>query len=295
MIQPLMSDALAAVRPRRSVLFMPGSNARALEKARTLAADALVLDLEDAVAPEMKLQARAQVAAAVRAGGYGCREIVVRVNALGTPWGRDDLAAAADAGADAVLLPKVEAAETVSAAVAALGPKPGVWCMLETPRGILNAPAIAAASPRVTALVMGTSDLTKDLHARVTRVRLPLLTSLQLCVLAARSAGITALDGVHLDLDDDAGFVAACRQAADFGFDGKTLIHPRQVAPANEVFAPAAGDVEWARRVIAAHADALAHGRGVAVLDGRLIENLHVDDARRVLALADAIAERATH
>ena len=287
-----MSHALAAVRPRRSVLFMPGSNARALEKARTLAADTLVLDLEDAVAPEMKLQARAQVAAAVRAGGYGRREIVVRVNALGTPWGRDDLAAAADA--DAVLLPKVEAVETVSAAIASLGPKPAVWCMLETPRGILNAPAIAAASPRVTALVMGTSDLTKDLHARITRVRLPLLTSLQLCVLAARSAGITALDGVHLDLDDDAGFTAACRQAADFGFDGKTLIHPRQVATANEVFAPAAGDVDWARRVIAAHADALAHGRGVAVLDGRLIENLHVDDARRVLALADAIAERAT-
>jgi citrate lyase subunit beta / citryl-CoA lyase len=289
-----MSHGLAAVPPRRSVLFMPGSNARALEKARTLAADALVLDLEDAVAPEMKVEARARVAAAVRAGGYGRREIVVRVNALGTPWGRDDLAAAADAGADAVLLPKVEAAEAVSAAIAALGLAPAVWCMLETPRGILNAPAIAAASPRVTALVMGTSDLTKDLHARVTHERLPLLTSLQLCVLAARSAGITALDGVHLDLDDDAGFAAACRQAADFGFDGKTLIHPRQVALANEIFAPVASDVDWARRVIAAHADALARGRGVAVLDGRLIENLHVDDARRVLALADAIAERAT-
>jgi len=270
------------------VLFMPGLNARALEKARTLAADVLVFDLEDAVAPEMKVEARAQVAATVRGGGYGHREIVVRVNALGTPWGRDDLAAAA--GADAVLLPKVEAADTVSAALAALGPSPAVWCMLETPRGILNAPSIAAASPRVGALVMGTSDLTKDLHARHTRERLPLLTSLQICVLAARSAGITALDGVHLDLDDDAGFAAACRQAADFGFDGKTLIHPKQVALANEVFAPAAGDVDWARRVIAAHAEAVTRGRGVAVLDGRLIENLHVDDARRVLALADAIA-----
>src|SRR4029434_5528866 len=199
---------LTAVRPRRSVLFMPGSNARALEKARTLAADALVLDLEDAVAPELKVEARAQVAAAVRAGGYGRREIVVRVNSLGTVWGRDDLAAAADAGADAVLLPKVEAAETVSAAIAALGAAPAVWCMLETPRGILNAPAIAAASPRVAALVMGTSDLTKDLHARHTRERVPLLTSLQLCVLAARSTGITALDGVHLDLDDDTRFSA---------------------------------------------------------------------------------------
>jgi citrate lyase subunit beta/citryl-CoA lyase len=270
------------------VLFMPGSNARALEKARTLAADVLVFDLEDAVAPEMKGEARARIAATVRAGGYGHREIVVRVNALGTPWGRDDLAAAA--GADAVLLPKVESAESVSAAIAALGPAPAVWCMLETPRGILNAPSIAAASPRVNALVMGTSDLTKDLHARPTRERVPLVTSLQLCVLAARSAGITALDGVHLDLDDDAGFAAACRQAADFGFDGKTLIHPRQVALANEVFAPAAADVDWARRVIAAHAEALARGRGVVVLDGRLIENLHVDDARRLLALADAIA-----
>ena len=279
------------MRPRRSVLFMPGSNTRALEKARTLAADVLVLDLEDAVAPEMKLEARTQVAAALRAGGYGHREIVVRVNALSTPWGRDDVAAAAAAGADAILLPKVEAAETVSAAVAALGPAPAVWCMLETPRGILHAAAIAT-NPRVTALVMGTSDLTKDLHARVTRERLPLVTSLQLCVLAARSAGITALDGVHLDLDDDAGFAAACRQAADFGFDGKTLIHPGQIALANEVFAPAAGEVDWARRVIAAHADALARGRGIAVLDGRVIENLHVDDARRVLALTEAIAER---
>jgi citrate lyase subunit beta/citryl-CoA lyase len=282
----------AAVRPRRSVLFMPGSNARALEKARTLPADVLVLDLEDAVAPDKKVEARAQVAAAIKAGGYGHREIVIRVNALSTPWGRDDLAAAAAAGGDAVLLPKVESAKTVSASIEVLGSAPAVWCMLETPRGILNASSIAAASPRVTALVMGTSDLTKDLHARATRERLPLLTSLQLCVLAARSAGITALDGVHLDLEDDTGFAEACRQAADCGFDGKTLIHPRQVAVANEVFAPAASEVEWARRVIAAHADALARGQGVAVLDGRLIENLHVDDARRVLALADAIAER---
>ena len=281
------------MRPRRSVLFMPGSNARALDKARTLPADALVLDLEDAVAPDVKEQARAQVLAAVRAGGYGRRELIVRTNALGTPWGRDDVAAAATAGVDAVLLPKVESAETVSAALDVLGSGPAVWCMLETPRGILNAHAIAAASPRVAALVMGTSDLTKDLHARTTAGRGALVTSLQLCVLAARAAGISALDGVHLDLDDEAGFATACRQAADFGFDGKTLIHPKQVAMANEIFAPAAADVDWARRVIAAHADAVAHGRGVVVLDGRLIENLHVDDARRVLALAEAIAERA--
>lgn len=280
------------MKPRRSVLFMPGSNARALEKARTLPADALILDLEDAVAPEAKAAARARVLDAVRAGGYGPREVIVRVNASGTPWAAEDLGAVAHAPVDAVLLPKVESAETVTAALATLGPAPAVWCMLETPRGILNAASIAGASPRVGALVMGTSDLTKDLHARPTRDRLPLLTSLQVCVLAARAVGITALDGVHLDLDDDAGLVAACRQAADLGFDGKTLIHPRQVAAANEAFAPAADDLQWARRVIAAHAEAAAAGRGVVVLDGRLIENLHVDDARRVLALADAVAAR---
>ena len=283
----------AAMKPRRSVLFMPGSNARALEKARTLPADALILDLEDAVAPEAKSAARDRVLAAVRAGGYGPREVIVRVNGPGTPWGAEDLAAVAHAAGDAVLLPKIESAEAVSAAAAALGPTVAVWCMLETPRGILNAPSIAD-HPRVDALVMGTSDLTKDLHARPTRDRLPLLPSLGLCVLAARAAGITALDGVHLDLEDDAGLAAACRQAADLGFDGKTLIHPRQVAISNEAFAPAAGEVDWARRVIAAHAEAAARGQGVVVLDGRLIENLHVDDARRVLALAEAIATRST-
>ena len=282
------------MRPRRSVLFMPGSNARALEKARTLPADALILDLEDAVAPEAKAAARAQVLAAVRAGGYGPREVIVRLNGPGTPWGADDLAAVAQAPVDAVLLPKVESGETVTAALGRLGPTRDVWCMLETPRGVLNAAASAAASPRGGALVMGTSDLTKDLHARPSRDRIPLLTSLELCVLAARAAGITALDGVHLDLDDEAGFAAACRQAAELGFDGKTLIHPRQVAAANEAFAPSASEVDWARRVIAAHADAGAGGRGVVVLDGRLIENLHVDDARRVLALAEAIAARST-
>jgi citrate lyase subunit beta/citryl-CoA lyase len=167
-----------------------------------------------------------------------------------------------------------------------------LWCMVETPRGVLAAAEIAAADKRVAALVMGTSDLTKDLHARSTRDRIPLMISLELCVLAARAAGITALDGVHLDLDDEAGFAAACRQAAELGFDGKTLIHPRQVPAANEAFAPSGSEVDWARRVIAAHADAVAGGRGVVVLDGRLVENLHVDDARRVLALAEAIAAR---
>jgi citrate lyase subunit beta/citryl-CoA lyase len=282
-----------SVRPRRSVLFMPASNARAMDKARSLPADVVIFDLEDAVAPDAKAAARAQVLAALREGGYGRREVIVRVNALATAWGRDDLAAVATSGADGVLLPKVESPDSVVEVLGVLdrhGAPAGlpVWCMLETPRGVLGAAAIAGA-PSVAALVMGTSDLTKDLHTRHTRDRLPLLTSLGLCVLAARAAGVAALDGVHLDLDDDAGFAAACRQAADLGFDGKTLIHPKAIATANEVFAPAAADVEWARRVIAAHADAVAQGRGVVLLDGRLVENLHVDDARRVVALAEAI------
>jgi citrate lyase subunit beta/citryl-CoA lyase len=273
---------------------MPGSNARAMEKARGLPADAVVFDLEDAVAPDAKERARGQAIAAVRAGGYGRREVIVRVNALATPWGRADLAAVATSGADGVLLPKVDSPDTVRevrGALAAHGAPAelALWCMLETPRGILGAAAIATANPSVAALVMGTSDLTKDLHARHTRDRLPLLTSLELCVLAARAAGVAALDGVHLDLDDDAGFEAACRQAVDLGFDGKTLIHPKTIARANAIFAPAPPDVDWARRVIAAHAEAVAQGRGVVVLDGRLIEGLHVDEARRLVALAEAI------
>jgi len=273
---------------------MPGSNARAMEKAKSLAADAVVFDLEDAVAPDAKEQARAQAVGAARAGGYGRRELIVRVNGMATPWGRADLAAVATAGADAVLLPKVESAGAVRDALEVLvshgAPATlAVWCMLETPRGILDAAAIAMASSAVAALVMGTSDLTKDLHARHTRDRLPLVTSLGLCVLAARAAGVAALDGVHLDLDDDAGFEAACRQAADLGFDGKTLIHPRTIAKANEIFAPAPADIVWARRVIAAHAEAMTQGRGVVLLDSRLIENLHVDDAQRVVTLAEAI------
>jgi citrate lyase subunit beta/citryl-CoA lyase len=285
------------VRLRRSVLFMPASNARALDKARTLPADALIFDLEDAVSPDAKPEARRMAVAAAHAGGYAPREVVIRVNALDTPWGRDDLAAAADSSADAILLPKVESAAAVREALSALdaaGAPAGLalWCMLETPRGVLRAEAIAAG-PRVAALVMGTSDLTKDLRARHTLDRLPLVTSLGLCVLAARAHGRAALDGVHLDLDDEAGFLAACRQAAAMGFDGKTLIHPRTIAGANEAFAPGPDEVARARRIIDAHADAVARGRGVVVVDGRLVENLHVEEARRVVALAAAIAARA--
>jgi len=274
---------------------MPGANPRAMEKARTLPADVIVFDLEDAVAPDAKERAREQAAAAVRRGGYGARELVIRVNGLGTPWGPGDLVAVAHAAPHAVLVPKVESARAVVhvervLAEAGAPDEMTIWCMLETPRGILDAHAIAAATPRVGALVMGTSDLTKDLRARHTREREPLLTSLGLCVLAARAAGVAALDGVHLDLDDDAGLAAACRQAADMGFDGKTLIHPKQLDAANIAFSPTETEILWAQRVVTAHRKAQAQGLGVVLVDGRLIENLHVEDAHRVLALAGAIA-----
>lgn len=285
------------VRPRRSVLFMPGSNARAMEKAQTLPADALIFDLEDAVAPDAKVTARDMVCHTVRSGGYGSRELIVRINALDTPWSQDDCAAVARCGAAAVLVPKVENAAMVHETLRQLDAHGApehleLWCMLETPRGILHAEDIAASSPRLGALVMGTSDLTKDLHARHTPDRLPLLTSLSIGVLAARAYGLTALDGVHLDLNDDAGFAAACRQAVDMGFDGKTLIHPRTLAMANDIFAPSAAEVASARTIIAAYEQAIAAGKGVVVVDGRLIENLHVENAQRLVALAEAIAAR---
>jgi citrate lyase subunit beta/citryl-CoA lyase len=284
----------ATIRPRRSLLYMPGSNPRALEKARGLPADGLILDLEDAVAPDAKKSARTIVAAALAQGGYGGREIVLRVNAIDTPWGHADLAAAAPMPIDAVLLPKVESAERVRLTVSlldALGAPEelSVWCMLETPLGILNAREIAAAGPRLATLVLGTSDLTKDLHALATRDRLPLLTSLSLAILAARAFGLTILDGVHLDLTDQEGFVASCRQGRELGFDGKTLIHPKQIDAANAAFAPTQQEIEWSRRVIAAHGEAVAAGKGVVLLEGRLIENLHVENARRLVALADQI------
>jgi len=289
---------MASVRPRRSVLYMPGSNARALEKGRTLPADALILDLEDAVAPSAKEEACGRVLAALAQGGFGHREVIVRVNAPATPWGERDLAEMARAGADAVLLPKVEGGADVRAAervLAAAGAPPDLplWCMIETPRGVLAAGEIAAASPRLACLVMGTSDLVKDLRARHTPGRAEVLPSLGLVLLAARANGLAALDGVHLDLADDAGFEAACRQGRDLGFDGKTLVHPRTIDAANRIFAPEEDEVALARRLIAAHAEAEAAGRGVAVVDGRLVEALHVAEARRVVALAEAIAARA--
>ena len=284
----------AVFRPRRSLLYMPASNPRALDKARGLPADGLIIDLEDAVAAEAKEGARAIVAAALAAGGYGARELVLRVNPLDTPWGHADLAAAATMPIDAVLLPKVESAERVRLTVSlldALGAPESlaIWCMVETPRGVLEAREIAAASPRLAAFVLGTSDLTKDLHALTTRDRLPLITSLGLVVLAARAHGLSVLDGVHLDLEDEDGFVASCRQGRELGFDGRTLIHPKQIAAANLAYAPSREEIEWSRRVMAAYAEAIAAGRAVALVDGKLIEALHVENARRLVALAEEI------
>ena len=286
-----------SIRPRRSVLFMPGSNPRALEKARALPADGLIFDLEDAVAPEAKETARTAVAAALTTGGYAPRELVVRVNPLDTIWGHADLAIAATLPIDAVLLPKVENAERVHLTVDLLDvlgapPELAVLCMIETPLGVLATAQIAGASPRIAALVLGTSDLAADLHARSTRDRLPLLTALGLVLLAGRAHGRALLDGVHLDLGDAEGFAAACRQGRDLGFDGKTLIHPDQIAPANAAFAPSAEEVARARRLIAAYAEAEAAGKGAVRFEGRLVEALHLEEARRMIALADAIAAR---
>lgn len=282
------------IRPRRSALYMPGANARALDKARSLPADVLILDLEDAVAPDAKEQARAQVMAAVHEGGYGSRELVIRVNGLDTQWGHADLVAAATSGADAVLICKVDSAEGVRQADrvlrAAGAPETlRLWVMMETPRAMLAAGEIAGACPRMECLVMGTSDLTKDLNALATRDRLPMVTSLGLCMLAARAYGLTAIDGVHVDLDDAEGLAASCRQGRELGFDGKTLIHPKQLDAANVAFAPSVDEVARARRIIAAHAEAVDAGKGITLVDGKLIEALHVETARRVVALAEVV------
>ena len=286
---------MSIARPRRSVLYMPGSNARALEKGRTLPADGLILDLEDAVAPDAKAQARDNVVKALDEGGYGKREILLRINSLDTAWGKDDAHAAAKSKADAILIPKVESAaqvREVEAIMEAAGAPNSmtIWCMMETPLGMLHAEEIAKSSKRLAGFVMGTSDLAKDLRCAHTTMRLPMITSLGLCMLAARAYGLSILDGVYLNLDDDEGFAASCVQGKELGFDGKTLIHPKTVAKTNDVFAPSESDVAWARKIIAAHAEATAQGKGVLLVDGKLIENLHVVAAQRQVELADAIA-----
>lgn len=281
-------------RPRRSMLYMPGANTRALDKARSLAADALILDLEDSCAPDAKEAARTNVVAALAEGGYGNRELIMRVNALTTPWGHADLVAAARSGADGVLIPKVEGAEGVRQAEAVLrdaGAPDGLklWVMMETPLAILRAEEVAGATPRMAGLVLGTSDLAKDLHCAHTPERLPFLASLSLCVLAGRAFDLAIMDGVHLDLDDAEGFARVCRQGAELGMDGKTLIHPKQLDAANEAFGPSADDLAQAHKIIAAYDAAMAEGKGVVVVNGKLVENLHVVGARRMLDMAEQI------
>lgn len=286
-----MSD----LRPRRSVLYMPAANERALDKARTIPADALILDLEDAVAPDAKDAARSNACAAAASGDYGNREITIRCNALATPWGANDLAAAATSGAQAVVIPKIESVDELDAVVthldAAEAPADlGVWAMVETPTAIADIRSIAA-HPRVPVLVMGTNDLLKELRAEAGANREALVPHLAAALLGAREAGKVILDGVYNDVRDPDGFLAEAEQGRRLGFDGKTLIHPSQVDPANDTWAPSAEAVDHAERVIAAFEAAEAEGRGVITVDGRMIENLHVDNARRVLATARAIAE----
>ncbi len=282
------------LRPRRSVLYMPAANARALEKARDIPADAIIFDLEDAVAPDAKPAARDQAAAAVMSGTYPGRELTIRCNGLDTPWGADDLAVAAQAGPDAVVIPKVSGAahlEEVCRHLNAAGASTHtrIWAMVETPTALYNVRDIAGHE-RVSMLVMGTNDLVKELRAQQVAGRAPLIPYLSMALLAAREAGIGILDGVYNDVRDPDGFEAEARQGFELGFDGKTLIHPSQVEPTNRLWAPTIEAVDHARRTIAAFEAALAEGRGVATVDGRMIENLHVEAARRTLAVADAIA-----
>jgi citrate lyase subunit beta/citryl-CoA lyase len=281
---------------RRSALYIPGSNTRALEKARSLDADVLIFDLEDAVHPDRKDAARDQAMAALRQGGFRA-ETVVRVNPLTDKLGAADIKAAARSGCQAVLLPKVESAKEVRDAalrLAAAGAPENVvlWAMIETPLGVLRAQEIALSSPHLGCLVMGTSDLVKDLRARHSENRVAIMPSLGLCLLAARAAGLPILDGVHLDLNDEAGFLAACRQGAEMGFDGKTLIHPKTIESCNAAFGPSAADIEWSRKVIDAFEAASAKKDGVIVVDGKLVEHLHVESARRTVAMAEAIAKK---
>lgn len=290
------SVPIESVRPRRSVLYMPGSNARALEKAKTLPADAVILDLEDAVAPDAKTTARDQVCQAVRDGGYGKREVVVRINGLDTEWGADDLSAALAAQPDAVLIPKVDSAPIVRAASSIAdqeGTPPSVtlWAMMETPLAMLRAEEIAetAKDTRLRAFVMGTNDLVKEVGSVQTQARLPLLTSLSLSLLAGRAYGLAVIDGVFNGIADQDGFVQVCRQGLEFGFDGKTLIHPSQVEPCNRIFSPDPSEVAWARVIIAEFEKPENQTKGVLKIEGRMVERLHAEQARRLVALADAI------
>jgi citrate lyase subunit beta/citryl-CoA lyase len=290
------------IRPRRSVLYMPGSNARAMEKARTLPADAVILDLEDSVAPESKAMARQQVMDAVKAGGFGSREVIVRINGLDTEWWLDDLNAVGKATPDAVLVPKVSNPghlEDVAERLVdiAADHRIRVWAMMETPLAMLNARDIAAAAEdvetRLTAFVMGTNDLAKDTRAKIMPGRAAMTPWLMTCIAAARAYGVDIIDGVYNDLGNAEGFARECAEARDMGFDGKTLIHPNQIGPCNDAFSPGADEVAQAKKIIAAFDLPENAGRGVVALDGRMVERLHADMARRTVAIAEAIAARA--
>jgi citrate lyase subunit beta / citryl-CoA lyase len=288
------------VRPRRSVLYMPGSNARALEKAKTLPADCLILDLEDAVAPDAKATARQQVIDAVIDGGFGSRELIIRINGLDTAWGLDDLGAAAKARPDAILVPKVSSAAQLHAIGKHLNElradqRIRVWAMMETPLAMLNAASIAAArdgATRLAAFVMGTNDLAKETRAQIVPGRAPMLPWLMTCVAAARAHGIDILDGVYNNLSDGDGFRRECSEAHSMGFDGKTLIHPSQIDPCNAAFSPTPEEIAQARKVIAAFDLPENKGKGVVQLDGRMVERMHADMARRTVEIAEAIAAR---
>ncbi|HMN72002.1 MAG TPA: CoA ester lyase [Rhodoblastus sp.] len=288
-----------SLRPRRSCLYMPGSNARALEKSRPLAADALILDLEDAVAPDAKAMARNQVAAAVKAGGFGRREVAIRVNALSTPWGAEDMIAAAEAAPDAILVPKVSTPGDVMMAAKAMreagAPETTrLWAMMETPLAMLNADSIArtAADPasRLSVFIMGTNDLAKETRARLTPGRPSMLAWLSTCVAAARAHRIEIIDGVYNDFSNEAGLRAECEQGRDFGMDGKTLIHPNQIGPCNEIFAPSSEEVDFARKIIDVFGQPANSGKGAIQIDGKMVELLHAEIAKRTVAIADAIA-----
>jgi len=290
-----------AIRPRRSVLYMPGSNARAIEKARSLPADGIILDLEDAVAPDAKEAARAQVVDAVKAGGFGRREVFVRVNGIGTPWFADDLAAFAHVAPDAILVPKIQSGEQLDHVGTRLldmhaDQRIHIWAMIETPLAVFNIVNIAAAArdseSRLSGFVLGTNDLAKETRARIVPGRAPMVPWLMACVAAAHAYGIDVLDGVYNDIGNAEGFVAECAQGRDMGFDGKTLIHPKQIEPCNAAFSPTPVEVADARNIIAAFDLPENHGKGVVKLDGRMVERMHADIARRVVAIADAIATR---
>ena len=298
--QQFRPEQAMAIRPRRSVLYMPGSNPRALDKARSLAADALIFDLEDSVAPAQKEAARVQVAAALRAGGFGRKELIIRINGLDTEWGLGDLAVVAAAAPDAVLIPKISTPGDIMKAArdlreAGVPDKTRLWAMMETPMAILSADAIVrtAADPssRLSMLVMGTNDLARETRARLTKGRAAVLPWLATCVAAARAHGADILDGVYSDFRDPVGLRAECEQGRDMGMDGKTLIHPDQIGVCNEVFAPDAAEIEWSREVIAAFELPENSGKGAISLNGRMIERLHADIAQRTLAIADALAD----